>query len=99
MGFSTAANGPSAPNASRQSRSKVKTADTYKTLDGGEPSGKGSPGSSKIELVGHDQWKSSVPRNKTTALGPAAHEDVESVLSHDVIKVTRDIDVSSKEVQ
>lgn len=77
------------PAVASQSRSKVKTTDNYKTLDGQEPSG-----SSIIELVSHDQWD--VPQTKTMAQGPAGPVDVEAGLSENVIKVTQDVDVSAK---
>lgn len=98
MRFPTGLNGPSIPSQSRP-KSKVIATDTYKTLDGQEPSGTASHGSSKIELVSRDQWKTPLPRNKTIVQGPASHEDIELGLSHDVIKVTRDVDVSSKETR
>lgn len=82
------------PAVVSQSRSKVKTADNYKTLDGQEPSGTISQASSNIELVSHDQWD--VPRTKTMAQGPTGPVDVEAGLSENVIKVTQDVDVSAK---
>lgn len=74
------------------SRAKVKSTETYKTLEGQEPSGAGWHGSSKIELVPHDQWSVPTPRTKTLVQAPTGHVGVEP----GVIKVTKDIDVSTK---
>lgn len=99
MGLATSAKRPKMSSQSRQSRSKAKAADTYKTLDGQEPSRTGSHGSSKIELVSHDHWKSPTARTKATAQGPDEHGDIETGLSQNVIKVTQDVEVSSTEAR
>lgn len=92
LGFASSSKRPMSVS---QPRSKVNATDTYKTLDGQEPSRTGSNGSSKIELVSHERWKVPRPMTKTTAQGPAERADVEMGLSHHVIKVTNDVDVSS----
>ncbi|MCJ1463320.1 hypothetical protein MMC07_001927 [Pseudocyphellaria aurata] len=95
MGFVAGSNRASQPS---QSRSKVKAADIYKTLEGQEPSGTGSANSSKIELVSRNHWTAPSHRNKAMAQGPARPGEVETGISRDVIKVTQDVDVTSKEV-
>lgn len=89
----------SRPAQTAQMRSKIRASETYKTLGEREPSGAGSRGSSKIELVSHKQWKAPTPQTKTTAQGPAGNEDVEAGISQNIIKVTHEVDVSSKDVR